>query len=60
MALPGSHYDQNDLSEIKPKWLRIGGYWYARRHWIDAWQTGKLPKACGSDQGRALIAGGVG
>jgi 7-cyano-7-deazaguanine reductase len=33
-------------SEIKPKWLRIGGYWYPRGGIpIDVfWQTGKLPK----------------
>jgi 7-cyano-7-deazaguanine reductase len=33
-------------AEIKPKWLRIGGYWYPRGGIpIDVfWQTGKLPK----------------
>ena len=33
-------------SEIKPKYLRIGGYWYPRGGIpIDVfWQTGKLPK----------------
>jgi 7-cyano-7-deazaguanine reductase len=33
-------------SEIKPKWLRIGGYWYPRGGIpIDVfWQTGQLPK----------------
>jgi len=33
-------------SEIKPKWLRIGGYWYPRGGIpIDVfWQTGRLPK----------------
>ena len=32
-------------AEIKPKWLRIGGYWYPRGGIpIDVfWQTGKLP-----------------
>ena len=32
--------------EIKPKWLRIGGYWYPRGGIpIDVfWQAGKLPK----------------
>ena len=32
-------------SEIKPKWLRIGGYWYPRGGIpIDVfWQTGKVP-----------------
>ncbi len=31
---------------IKPRWLRIGGYWYPRGGMpIDVfWQTGKLPK----------------
>ncbi|CAM5381664.1 NADPH-dependent 7-cyano-7-deazaguanine reductase OS=Afipia felis OX=1035 GN=queF PE=3 SV=1 [Afipia felis] len=34
------------VREIKPKWLRIGGYWYPRGGIpIDVfWQTGKLPK----------------
>jgi len=33
-------------AEIKPKWLRIGGYWYPRGGIpIDVfWQTGKAPK----------------
>jgi 7-cyano-7-deazaguanine reductase len=33
-------------AEIKPKWLRIGGYWYPRGGIpIDVfWQTGRLPK----------------
>ena len=33
-------------AEIKPKWLRVGGYWYPRGGIpIDVfWQTGKLPK----------------
>ena len=33
-------------AEIRPKWLRIGGYWYPRGGIpIDVfWQTGKLPK----------------
>jgi 7-cyano-7-deazaguanine reductase len=32
--------------ELKPKWLRIGGYWYPRGGMpIDVfWQTGRLPK----------------
>ncbi len=32
--------------ELKPKWLRIGGYWYPRGGIpIDVfWQTGRLPK----------------
>ena len=31
---------------VKPRWLRIGGYWYPRGGMpIDVfWQTGKLPK----------------
>ncbi len=31
---------------LKPKWLRIGGYWYPRGGMpIDVfWQAGKLPK----------------
>jgi len=45
-------------AEIKPKWLRIGGYWYPRGGIpIDVfWQTGKLPKGMWiPDQGgRAL------
>ena len=34
------------FSLLKPKWLRIGGYWYPRGGIpIDVfWQTGKLPK----------------
>ena len=34
---------------LKPKWLRIGGYWYPRGGMpIDVfWQAGKLPKASG-------------
>jgi 7-cyano-7-deazaguanine reductase len=34
------------FAEIKPKWLRIGGYWYPRGGIpIDVfWQAGKLPK----------------
>jgi 7-cyano-7-deazaguanine reductase len=37
---------QRIAAEIKPKWLRIGGYWYPRGGIpIDVfWQTGKLPK----------------
>ena len=33
-------------TEIKPRWLRIGGYWYPRGGIpIDVfWQTGELPK----------------
>ena len=36
-------------AEIKPKFLRIGGYWYPRGGIpIDVfWQTGKLPRECG-------------
>ncbi len=34
------------MKEIKPRWLRIGGYWYPRGGIpIDVfWQTGKLPR----------------
>lgn len=41
-------------SAIKPKWLRIGGYWYPRGGIpIDVfWQTGRLPKGLWApDQG---------
>ena len=47
-------------SAIKPKWLRIGGYWYPRGGIpIDVfWQTGKLPKAMWiPDQGVAPYRG---
>ena len=47
-------------SEIKPKWLRIGGYWYPRGGIpIDVfWQTGKLPKGLWlPDQGVAPYRG---
>ena len=47
-------------SEIKPKWLRIGGYWYPRGGIpIDVfWQTGRLPKGLwGPDQGVAPYRG---
>ena len=46
--------------EIKPKWLRIGGYWYPRGGIpIDVfWQTGKLPKGLWvPDQGVAPYRG---
>jgi 7-cyano-7-deazaguanine reductase len=45
---------------IKPKWLRIGGYWYPRGGIpIDVfWQTGKLPKDVWvPDQGVAAYRG---
>jgi 7-cyano-7-deazaguanine reductase len=34
------------VKELKPRWLRIGGYWYPRGGMpIDVfWQTGVLPK----------------
>ncbi len=37
---------QRIVAAIKPKWLRIGGYWYPRGGIpIDVfWQTGRLPK----------------
>jgi 7-cyano-7-deazaguanine reductase len=47
-------------TEIKPKWLRIGGYWYPRGGiTIDVfWQTGKLPKGMWiPDQGVAPYRG---
>jgi 7-cyano-7-deazaguanine reductase len=47
-------------SEINPKWLRIGGYWYPRGGIpIDVfWQTGKLPKGMWiPDQGVAPYRG---
>jgi 7-cyano-7-deazaguanine reductase len=46
--------------EIKPKWLRIGGYWYPRGGIpIDVfWQTGKVPKGMWiPDQGVAPYRG---
>jgi 7-cyano-7-deazaguanine reductase len=45
---------------LKPKWLRIGGYWYPRGGIpIDVfWQTGKLPKGMWvPDQGVAPYRG---
>jgi 7-cyano-7-deazaguanine reductase len=45
---------------LKPKWLRIGGYWYPRGGMpIDVfWQTGKLPKDVWvPDQGVASYRG---
>jgi 7-cyano-7-deazaguanine reductase len=47
-------------SEIKPKFLRIGGYWYPRGGIpIDVfWQTGKIPKGLWvPDQGVAPYRG---
>ena len=47
-------------AEIKPKWLRIGGYWYPRGGIpIDVfWQTGKVPKGTWMpDQGVAPYRG---
>jgi len=47
-------------SEIGPKWLRIGGYWYPRGGIpIDVfWQTGRLPKGLWvPDQGVAPYRG---
>lgn len=48
------------VAEIKPKWLRIGGYWYPRGGIpIDVfWQTGRLPKGMWiPDQGVAPYRG---
>ncbi|MBV9262109.1 MAG: NADPH-dependent 7-cyano-7-deazaguanine reductase QueF [Pseudolabrys sp.] len=45
---------------LKPKWLRVGGYWYPRGGMpIDVfWQTGKLPKGVWMpDQGVAPYRG---
>src|SRR5262249_47738501 len=45
---------------LKPKWLRIGGYWYPRGGMpIDVfWQHGKLPKDVWvADQGVAPAGG---
>jgi 7-cyano-7-deazaguanine reductase len=45
---------------LRPKWLRIGGYWYPRGGMpIDVfWQTGKLPKGVWvPDQGVAPYRG---
>ena len=45
---------------LKPKWLRIGGYWYPRGGMpIDVfWQTGKLPEGVWlPDQGVAPYRG---
>ena len=58
----GLHRDdrQADRAAIKPKWLRIGGYWYPRGGMpIDVfWQTGKLPKGMWvPDQGVAPYRG---
>src|ERR1051326_8829354 len=47
---------QRLAEEMKPRWLRIGGYWYPRGGMpIDVfWQMGKLPKGVwGADQGVA-------
>ena len=48
------------VEEMKPVWLRIGGYWYPRGGIpIDVfWQTGKLPKEVWvPDQGVAPYRG---
>lgn len=48
------------VKEIKPRWLRIGGYWYPRGGIpIDVfWQTGKLPDGVWvPDQGVAPYRG---
>src|SRR6516162_1742852 len=48
------------VAEIKPKWLRIGGYWYPRGGIpIDVfWQAGKLPPGVWvPDQGVASYRG---
>ena len=51
---------QRIAAAIKPKWLRIGGYWYPRGGIpIDVfWQTGRLPKGMWvPDQGVAPYRG---
>jgi len=49
-----------DTAEIKPKWLRIGGYWYARWHPIDvSGRPANCPRECGFNQGVAPYAGGL-
>ena len=48
------------VKELKPRWLRIGGYWYPRGGIpIDVfWQTGRLPKGIWiPDQGVAPYRG---
>src|SRR5476649_2036150 len=48
------------VARLKPKWLRIGGYWYPRGGMpIDVfWQMGKLPKGVWvPDQGVAPYRG---
>jgi 7-cyano-7-deazaguanine reductase len=48
------------VKEIRPRWLRIGGYWYPRGGIpIDVfWQTGKLPQSLWvPDQGVAPYRG---
>ena len=48
------------VAAIRPKWLRIGGYWYPRGGIpIDVfWQTGRLPKGVWvPDQGVASYRG---
>ena len=53
---------QRLAEEMKPKWLRIGGYWYPRGGMpIDVfWQSGPPPEGLWlPDQGVRPIAGGV-
>ena len=48
------------VSEVEPRWLRIGGYWYPRGGFpIDVfWQTGTLPEGLWvPDQGVAPYRG---
>jgi 7-cyano-7-deazaguanine reductase len=48
------------FARLKPKWLRIGGYWYPRGGMpIDVfWQAGRLPKGLWvPDQGVAPYRG---
>jgi 7-cyano-7-deazaguanine reductase len=53
-------FAQRIAAEVKPKFLRIGGYWYPRGGIpIDVfWQTGRLPKGMWiPDQGVAPYRG---
>ena len=59
-GLHGRDRQAASSAAIKPKWLRIGGYWYPRGGIpIDVfWQTGKLPKGMWvPDQGVAPYRG---
>ena len=60
MKIAPSRSAKNSTALLKPKWLRIGGYWYPRGGMpIDVfWQAGKLPKGVWvPDQGVAPYRG---